>query len=75
MTPDEELTVVVHPDWCMGNGSCRRIAPEVFGADDEGWVRLLDAHPVNRTSEVLEAREACPQAAIEALDASGQPLP
>jgi hypothetical protein len=73
MTPDEKITVVVHPGLVPGQ---RLMSPErdVFGSDEEGWVRLLDAHPAGRTSEVVAAREACPQAAIEALDSSGQPL-
>lgn len=66
---------VVHPEFCAGSGVCQRAAPTVFGLDDQGWVELLDDRPgPERTAELLEARDACPLAAIEVLDAQGDPL-
>lgn len=66
---------LVHREFCAGSGVCRRVAPTVFGIDDQGWVQLLDERPgPEHTAELLEAREACPLAAIEVLDAHGDPL-
>ncbi|MEV0685333.1 ferredoxin [Nocardia sp. NPDC050378] len=68
MTPtvDPDVTVTVHPERCMGSGICRRAAPAVFGADNEGWVTLLDATPDRELVDgVLEASEECPTAAID----------
>ncbi|WP_220187546.1 ferredoxin [Pseudonocardia pini] len=70
-----EPTVLVHSDQCAGSGACRRIAPDLFGADDKGWVVLLDARPgADRLDDVLEAQDACPLAAIEVHDGQGEPI-
>ncbi|GAA1390793.1 hypothetical protein GCM10009613_32110 [Pseudonocardia kongjuensis] len=66
---------VVHPEFCAGSGACARAAPTVFGLDDRGWVELLDSHPgPERAAALLEARDACPLAAIEVLDEHGDPV-
>ena len=35
------MRVIVDHDRCQGHGRCYDLAPEVFGADDEGYVVLL----------------------------------
>jgi ferredoxin len=35
------MRVVVDHGSCQGHGRCYDLAPEVFGADDEGYVVLL----------------------------------
>ncbi|MGH3253464.1 MAG: ferredoxin [Trebonia sp.] len=60
------IEITVHPDRCMATGQCRAVAPDVFGADDSGWVRLLEQQPAkDRLDDILHAAESCPLAAIE----------
>lgn len=60
------IQVTVHPERCMASGHCRAAAPDVFGTDDVGWVRLLEPRPAaDRLDDVLGAAESCPLAAIE----------
>lgn len=55
----------------MNSGRCRAIAPEVFGADAEGWVALKDPNPDERWLDaVAEAAQACPTGSIE-IDEEG----
>ena len=64
-----DIDVVVHPDRCMATGVCRDAAPDVFGADSDGWVRLLLPHPpLDRLEAVLEAADYCPLAAIDVTE-------
>jgi ferredoxin len=58
--------VAVHAERCMAMGYCRSAAPDVFGADAGGWVRLLEPRPAaDRLDEILNAAESCPVAAID----------
>jgi acyl-CoA synthetase (AMP-forming)/AMP-acid ligase II len=59
----ETVNVVVRTETCTGSGGCRRVAPEVFGSDADGWVQLLDEHPTGQTEEALQASEICLHAA------------
>ncbi|GAA2713151.1 ferredoxin [Micromonospora olivasterospora] len=60
------IEVTVHPERCMAMGHCRAAAPVVFGADDSGWVRLLEPRPAaDRPDDVLHAAESCPVTAID----------
>lgn len=60
------MKIIVHPERCMATGQCRAAAPDVFGADDDGWVRLLEPRPAaDRLDDVRNAAESCPLAAIE----------
>jgi ferredoxin len=57
--------VRVHPEHCMSSGSCIRIAPTVFDADEDGWVRLLSPTPTpDEFAAVARAAESCPTGAI-----------
>ncbi len=63
------IEVTVHPDRCMATGACRTVAPDVFGEDDQGWVRLLlPRPPADRLADVLEAADSCPLAAIDVVE-------
>lgn len=66
--------VEVRAESCMASGYCVRKAPLVFGADRDGWVRLLDADPHGQTAEVMEAAGLCPVAAIDVFDHDGRQL-
>ncbi|MDN3354142.1 ferredoxin [Actinomadura sp. DC4] len=60
------IDIAVHPERCMAMGLCRAVAPDVFGTDDDGWVRLLEPGPVaDRIDDVLDAAESCPVSAID----------
>jgi ferredoxin len=65
------IRVVVHPERCAGSGLCRELAPSVFGADQDGWVALLDAEPDGDPDDLIDAYEGCPVGAIVLLNADG----
>ena len=71
---NETVHVEVRAETCMASGYCMRQAPRVFGADEAGWIKLLDADPRGQTAEVLAAATACPVAAIDVFDAGGHQL-
>lgn len=66
--------VEVRAETCMASGYCMKKAPEVFGADRDGWVVLIDPEPEGQTTHVLEAAAMCPVAAIDVFDADGHQL-
>lgn len=72
MTP---ASVTVYAERCAASGTCQKIAPQVFSADANGWVVLLDANPAPEDLDaVLEAQDACPLSVIEVYDGNGEPL-
>jgi ferredoxin len=54
---------------CVGTGTCRRLLPAVFGADDQRRSVVL-ANPVPEDDAVWDALESCPVEAISARDAA-----
>lgn len=54
---------------CVGTGTCRRLLPAVFGADDRRRSVVLTG-PVPEDDGVWEALESCPVEAISARDAA-----
>lgn len=66
--------VVVHEDRCAASGGCRQVAPDVFGSEPGGWVRLLQERPDQSLDDILDAHDACPLRAIDVLDDEGQSL-
>ena len=70
----ETVHVEVRAETCMASGYCMRQAPRVFGADESGWIKLLDADPEGQTAAVLAAATACPVAAIDVFDPDGRQL-
>lgn len=60
------IEITVNSDRCMAMGECRVAAPDVFSADDSGWVRLLEPRlPADRLDDILNAVGSCPVTAIE----------
>jgi ferredoxin len=53
-------------DLCIGCGICPDVAPQVFemGTDDKAHV-LVDPVPGEHQAACRDARDQCPQAAIE----------
>lgn len=67
--------VVVAAEHCAASGMCQRTAPDVFGADAQGFVVLHEVNPpTSRMTDVLEARDGCPLGVIDVLDENGDPL-
>jgi ferredoxin len=59
------VRVRVLPEHCMSSGSCIRIAPTVFDADGDGWVRLLNPTPTpDELAAATRAAESCPTGSI-----------
>ncbi len=62
------MNVVVDHDACQGHGRCYALAPDVFGADDEGYVELLVSSGRVASAHEWQARAAvanCPERAIK----------
>ena len=64
------MKVVVDHERCQGHGRCYDLAPEVFGADDDGYVVLLVDGDVPAALEgpARVAVNNCPERALAALD-------
>ena len=59
-------TVKLDRDRCCGNLECLRIAPDLFGEDEEGmgFVLIADALTDQQAADAREAADACPAQAI-----------
>ena len=66
------LQVTVDHDRCVGSGMCDAIAEASFVLGDDALARPVDP-PGDDEATLLEARDACPSAAITVLR-DGQPL-
>ena len=61
------MKVRINPELCQGHGRCYDLAPELFGADEEGYGRVLGDGLVSSEQE-RAARLAganCPERAID----------
>jgi ferredoxin len=61
------VKVQINPELCQGHGRCYDIAPDLFGADDEGYGLVLGDGTVPQEAG-HDARLAvlnCPEQAIE----------
>jgi ferredoxin len=60
------MRIVVDHDACQGHGRCYDLAPEVFEADDEGYVVLLvDGDlPAELEDPAANAVRNCPERAL-----------
>ena len=60
------MRIAVDMDRCQGHGRCYDLAPEVFGADDDGYAQLLvDGEvPAGLESQARAAEANCPERAI-----------
>lgn len=70
---ETRLQVGVLRERCVGAGQCVLTAPAVFGQDDEGMVRLIQAEPgPGQHAAVRAAAGYCPSRAI-AVTGNGAP--
>jgi ferredoxin len=61
------VKIVIDRSACQGHGRCYDLAPEVFGADDEGYVEVLvpgDDVPAELEGAARSAVANCPERAI-----------
>ena len=61
------MKVRIDPDRCQGHGRCYDRAPDLFGADDEGYGTVLrdGTVPPGRQDDARLAVLNCPEHAIE----------
>jgi len=64
------VSLSIDPERCQGHGRCYELAPEVFGADDEGYgVVLGDGEvPAGLHERARLAELNCPESAIELVE-------
>ena len=64
------MKVVVDHERCQGHGRCYDLAPEVFAADDDGYVELLVPGdvPADLEGKARLAANNCPERAITTVD-------
>jgi ferredoxin len=67
------MRVQIDPGRCQGHGRCYDLAPELFGADEDGYATLtaLTADgvvPPGREGDAQLAAGNCPEAAIAVLE-------
>ena len=64
------MKVRINPELCQGHGRCYDLAPDLFGADDEGYGLVLGDGTVSQDAKhhadlaVLN----CPEQAIELVE-------
>jgi ferredoxin len=65
------VEIAIDLESCQGHGRCYDIAPEVFGADDEGHAVLLlaGALPAGQEDRARAAVRNCPERALSLLRA------
>ena len=65
------MSVSIDPARCQGHGRCYELAPEVFGADDEGYGVVLGdgGVPASLRERARLAELNCPESAIDLVEA------
>jgi ferredoxin len=60
----------IDSDRCQGHGRCYDLAPDLFGADDEGYGLVLGDGLVSpeREQEARLAAANCPESAVTVLE-------
>ncbi|MGR7026800.1 ferredoxin [Geodermatophilus sp. URMC 62] len=61
------MRVQIDPSLCQGHGRCYDLAPDLFGADDEGYATLLTTDgqvPPGCEDAAHLAADNCPEAAV-----------
>jgi len=60
------MRIRLDPAACQGHGRCYTLAPELFGADDEGNAVLLVTGevPAGQQDDARLAADSCPEFAI-----------
>jgi ferredoxin len=61
------VKVQINPELCQGHGRCYDLAPDLFGADDEGYGKVLGGGLVPPAAErqARLAQSNCPERAVE----------
>ncbi len=61
------MKVRINPELCQGHGRCYDLAPELFGADDEGYGQVLGDGlvPAGQERAARLAALNCPEHAID----------
>ena len=64
------MKVQINPELCQGHGRCYDLAPGLFGADDEGYGRVLGdgSVPQEAKHDADLAVLNCPEQAIELVE-------
>jgi ferredoxin len=64
------VKVQIDSDRCQGHGRCYDLAPDLFGADDEGYGQVLGDGFVSpdREQEARRAAANCPESAVTVLE-------
>jgi ferredoxin len=61
------VKIAVDHDCCQGHGRCYDLAPEIFGADDDGHVVVLvpgGQVPAGAEAQAIAAVKNCPERAL-----------
>lgn len=60
------MIVTIDTSRCQGHGRCYDLAPDVFGADDDGYATVIGdgTVPTDREHEVSVAAANCPEGAV-----------
>lgn len=62
------MQIIVDREKCTGHGRCYVLAPEIYGADDEGYCVLLKTDiPEDQRDEAKRGALNCPEDAITIL--------
>jgi ferredoxin len=63
------MRVQIDPARCQGHGRCYDLAPDLFGADEDGYATVLgDGHvPPDLEDDARLAADNCPEAAVLVL--------
>ncbi len=63
------MRVRIDGERCQGHGRCYSLAPEVFGADDDGFGTVLaDPVPTDCSQAAVLAERNCPEGAVSVED-------
>ena len=64
------MKVQINPELCQGHGRCYDLAPDLFGADDEGYGLVLRDGTVSQDAkhDADLAVLNCPEQAIELVE-------
>jgi ferredoxin len=65
------MKLLIDNEVCQGHGRCYRIAPDVLGDDDEGYVTPRGVpieFPADRRALAEEVVGTCPEQAITLID-------
>lgn len=67
------MKLKVNKDICIGCGACQAIAPEVYEIEDDGLATVISDEISEEVMEdAIDAKEGCPVAAIEEVDAENK---